>query len=114
VEFVAGNIFVRPMTFAKRGDVVQGHAHNFDHTTFALFGSVRVVALLPNGERQEVDLRQSEFPGDRRVYALIKAGVQHEITCTSEGGAECWCVYSHRDPQGEVVQEWTGWLPATL
>jgi hypothetical protein len=37
--------------------------------------------------------------------------VEHEITSTAPGTI-CWCVYSHRTPQGEVVEQYTGWEDA--
>lgn len=50
-------------------------------------------------------------PADAVGYFLVKAGVEHEITAR-EDGTIYWCVYSHRTPQGEVVQEYAGFEEA--
>lgn len=98
-ERMMGNFFRRSMEFSKSGDRVDGHAHNFDHVTLVFTGSIRVKAKLPTGEVERV----FHAPD----WVLIKAGVEHEITAL-ENGTVCWCLYSHRTPQGDVVQEETG------
>jgi hypothetical protein len=42
---------------------------------------------------------------------LVKAEVEHEITAR-EDGTIYWCTYSHRTPQGEIVETYTGWREA--
>lgn len=103
MEWVSGNVFIRPNTMSKAGDLIQGHKHNFDHTSIVFKGSVRVKALLPAGAIE----REFKAP----AHFLVLKGVEHEITAL-EDGTEFWCVYSHREPQGDVVQEYTGWYPA--
>lgn len=101
MEWVSGNIFIRPMKFEKAGNKVDGHKHNFDHTTVVFKGGVHVKAKLPGGQVIERDfMAPSHF--------LVKAEVEHEITALVDD-SEAWCVYSHRTPQGDVVQEYTGW-----
>lgn len=104
MEWVSGNIFIRPMQFAKAGEKREGHTHNFDHTTVVFKGAVHVKAKLPNGTVIERDFAA---PG----HFLVKAEVEHEITALADD-TEAWCVYSHRNAQGEVVQEFTGWEDA--
>lgn len=106
VEWVSGNIFIRPNKFPDAGDAVQGHTHNFDHTTIVFTGAVHVRARLPNGAIIERDFHAP-------AHFLVKAEVEHEITALVDG-TEFWCVYSHRTPQGDVVQEWGGWEAATV
>jgi hypothetical protein len=48
---------------------------------------------------------------DDPSYVLIVAGAEHEIT-TLEPGTIIWCVYSHRNAQGEVVQQSEGFRKA--
>lgn len=94
-ELACGNIYIRTNTLDK-GGVVKAHAHNFDHTMFVCSGSVSVTA------------------GDAVVrvaapdFLLVRAGVRHEIEAL-EDGVMFRCVYAHRTPQGDVVQEYTGW-----
>jgi len=101
-EFTSGNIHVRPNAL-KAGESVGGHTHNFDHTTIFFSGKWRVKATLPDGRKR---VRTFEAP----AHCLIRADVIHDITAIETG--LFWCVYSHRTPQGEVVQEYTGWEEA--
>jgi len=103
-EFISGNIFIRPNKCDAIGDQVQGHAHNFDHTTIFFKGAFHVKATLPDGTIREKDFYAPS-------YALIKKDVIHEITAI-EPMSEFWCVYSHRTPQGEVSEEYDGWAGA--
>jgi quercetin dioxygenase-like cupin family protein len=105
MEWVSGNNFIRPNHMKKAGDVIHGHAHNFDHTSICMRGAVRVV-----GNGREVVLR-SPTSNDGQCHILIKAGVEHEITAL-EDDTVFWCVYAHRTPQGDIVQEYTGWSDA--
>ena len=108
MELALGNVFVRDSRgfgekFAKAGDVILGHKHNFDHLTLCWGGRIRIRAVV-RGATVETTVE----PGD---YRLIKAGVEHEITALDDG-ARFLCIYAHREPQGDVVQEYTGWPPA--
>lgn len=42
------------------------------------------------------------------AHFLVKAGVEHEITAL-EDDTTYWCVFSLRDSEGRVVQEFDGW-----
>lgn len=101
MELVLGNVFIRPMTFAKAGDVVEGHAHNFDHVTYVVRGALQFTA----GGRVVV-----KRASDGHNFVLIRAGVTHQINALEDESLG-HCVYSHRSPQGDVVQEYDGWTP---
>lgn len=103
-EWVSGNIFVRPNVMLTAGDIVNGHAHNFDHTTIVFSGAIRIKRTLADGKEQSQEIAA---PG----HCLILAGVEHEITALLDNTV-FWCVYAHREPQGEVAQEVTGWHEA--
>lgn len=100
-EFVSGNVYIRKNVLKEVGDRINGHTHNFDHTTIFFRGAFHVKATLPNGEIIERDFVAP-------AHALIKAEVKHEIIATSKD-SEFWCVYSHRTPQGDIAIEATGW-----
>lgn len=100
-EWVSGNIFIRPMLLDEVGSRINGHEHNFDHTSVVFTGSVHVRATLPSGEVVEKDFVAP-------AHFLVKAGVKHEIVAKAPNTV-VWCVYAHRDPQGQVVQEYNGW-----
>lgn len=103
-ELVSGNIYIRPNTLDDIGDKIHGHKHNFDHTTIVLSGAVHVVRTLADGTTQEdVFTAPDSF--------LVLAGVEHEITAVRQD-TTFWCVYSHRDPQGRITQEYHGWVEA--
>lgn len=105
MEYGSGNIFIRKMIGEKAGDLMaDGHEHNFDHTTIVFTGSVHVEARHPDGRVFQLDCKAPDS-------FLVKKDVHHKITATAEN-TEAWCVYSHRTPQGDVVQEYTGWEKA--
>jgi len=104
VELIAGNVFIRPNALPRVGDKVQGHRHNFDHVTMIVKGAVHIRAVKPDGAVIERDFSAGQF-------CLIKAEVEHEITATADDTL-FHCIYAHRTPQGDVVQEFTGWEPA--
>lgn len=108
MEYACGNVFIREMKFEKKGSIVDGHAHNFDHTTYCAKGALLVERLDAKGKTEaSQELRAS----DGLNWILIKAGVCHRITALEDGSLG-HCIYAHRNPQAEVVQEYTGWGPA--
>ena len=111
MEWASGNIYIRPTLLTKIGDAVQGHIHNFDHTTLVFSGGVHVKATGPNGEIIERDFYAPLAGAELHAmqgHFLVKKDWKHEITALVDGTV-FWCVYSHRDPQGDVVQENNGW-----
>jgi hypothetical protein len=104
MEWQSGNVFIRSNRLAKAGEQTVGHTHNFDHTTIIFTGGIRIKAKLPNGT--EI-VREATAP----AHFLIRAEVAHEITALADN-TEYWCVYSHRDHQGEIVQVYDGWAEA--
>lgn len=42
---------------------------------------------------------------------LITAEAQHELLCLGNAGY-AGCIYAHRTPQGDIVQQFTGWEKA--
>lgn len=101
MEWISGNIFIRPNENLPKGSIVQGHKHNFDHTTIVFRGKVHVKAVLPDGTIKERDF---EAPS----HFLVRADVEHEIEALVDD-TTYWCVYSHRNPQGEICEENQGW-----
>lgn len=108
MEWVSGNIFIRPNKLERVGDKTPGHTHNFDHTTIVFSGAVHVQAVYPDGTVIERDFGEGCAAGR---YFLVKAEVRHEITALVPN-TEFWCVYAHRTPQGEVTLAVTGWEDA--
>lgn len=100
-EFVSGNIFIRPNALLAKGHVTHGHRHTFDHTSIVFTGSVHVKMLGDDGVVMEKEFKAPS-------YFLVKANVEHEITAL-EDDTTYWCVFSLRDSEGRVVQEFDGW-----
>jgi len=101
MEWVSGNVYIRPQNLVEKGSKVDGHTHHFDHTTIIFKGSVHVRAVYPDGRVRERDFYAPS-------HFLVLKEVEHEITAL-EDGTIFWCVYSHRNPQGDVILENSGW-----
>jgi quercetin dioxygenase-like cupin family protein len=110
MELISGNIFIRPMTFETKGSVVEGHEHNFDHTTYVVRGGVLIESLNDDGSvKQSI----AKYASQGHNWALIKANVKHRLTALTDD-AHAHCIYAHRNPQGDVVQAYDGWTPGYL
>ncbi len=108
MELVLGNVFIRPMVFEKAGNVVEGHAHNFDHVTYVAKGSLKIEKL----DGETVVAAVVKKASEQYNSVLIKAGVCHRLTALEDGSIG-HCIYAHRTAQGtEVVQDYDGWGPA--
>lgn len=104
MNLVLGNINIRPNFLLKKGDKIEGHTHNFDHTTYIARGSVHIKGTKPDGTVAELTIScTDDYP-----FILVEKDVVHEITALVD---DCvvHCVYAHRTPQGDVIQEYTGW-----
>lgn len=100
MEWISGNIFIRSNENLSSGHVGTEKNYNYDHTIIVYSGSLSVEATLPSGEQIT---KQFSAPS----HFLVKKDVVHKITIL-EDNTTYWAVFSHRDPQGEVVQEKTG------
>jgi len=69
-----------------------------------LHGSVHIKAKHPDGTVVEKDFVAPS-------WVLIKADTRHEITGL-EDNTIFWCVYAHRNAQGQIVEQKTGWEDA--
>lgn len=106
------------------GAIIGGHTHNFDHTSIFFGGRWHVKkwsrlvgddgepATLPDGSEAWVIMPGHEFEREGPFHLLIEAGAKHEFTFLGPGLGRAWCVYSHRTPQGEVSEHFTGWMKA--
>ncbi len=106
MELISGNIFIRPMRFEKAGDVVEGHTHNFAHTTYIVRGTVQIDQLDSDGSVMRSVLKRAS---DGQNWVLIKPDACHRLTALEDNSLG-HCIYAHRTPQGDVVQEYDGWM----
>jgi len=101
---IIGPIGVRQFTLEKICEESVGHEHNYDHVTMVVRGRIRVKYSYLNGD-QLVEGESREFgPGDD---VLIKANVRHTIKAL-EPNTVYKCVFSHRDFDGLVTQNYVG------
>ncbi len=91
-----GPLGIRPFEFASVCESHVGHQHNYDHTTIVICGRVRVFYL---------DQDPQEYgPGE---YFAVPAKVFHTLKAL-EPNTKYLCVFSHRDFDGLVTQEYVG------
>jgi hypothetical protein len=114
-EFYCGRdsgIFCRP-NYLNKGQVCGNHAHNFDHVTLVMSGSVHVKMKNPDGTEVEKDFHAPnssliKTDGINECWFLVKAESLHEIFAL-EDNTVFFCLYSHRDAQGRIVWQADGW-----
>lgn len=139
MELILGNIYARQGEIPV-GEQIDGHTHNFDHVTACRSGRIRIIGKR-NGEtigetvvdmggvvliRADVEHTLIQEPGlpplvraaldDLKARMLAGATIEEAYAATVEAQsnvpAEYSCLYAHRTPQGDVVQEYTGWPEA--
>lgn len=116
MDLISGNIFIRRGELLA-GQFVETHAHNFDHTTYIPKGEVNIEKLAVTETNEdgtpskfEVVDTVNKKATDGYNWVLIKAGVYHRIHAVTD--TTYHCIYSHRDPLGEIVEDYDGWTPA--
>ncbi len=98
---IVGPVGIREMTLPAVCEAHEGHTHNYDHATIVISGRVKVQYVLPGGTEGE----SREFgPGEA---IAIKANVKHTLKALEEN-TKYLCVFSHRNFNGLVTQEYTG------
>ncbi len=91
------NLFIRMMTFAKRGTVELGHSHIFDHTTFISNGSFDV--QIYDEEKREF-LPPVNYKAPAMVY--IRKNVVHQLTATDDNSIAL-CIHALRDENDDIL-----------
>ena len=100
---ILGPIGYRSFTLEKACEENAGHKHNYDHVTYLLRGKVRVTYSYDQDGKTVTGEREFEAP-DR---ILIKKDVHHTIKALTENVVYD-CVFSHRDFDGLVTQQYNG------
>ena len=91
-----GNIWVRQHNLPKKGGVIEGHKHHFDHVSLLTSGKVKV----------EVEGHcPKEFVAP--TFIVIKKEHEHKITAL-EDNTVWYCVFALRDVDGEVIEIYEG------
>lgn len=99
---VKSNIGIRSIEFHAVDAEIETHEHNFAHTMMCVLGEVEVWSKAPHAtEAQRAILK----PGE---WFVVEAGEKHGGRAVTAPAQVC-CIFAHRTPQGEVVQEFAGY-----
>lgn len=101
-----GPVAYRPFNLPEECQENAGHLHHYDHITVVQAGALKVF-WRKDGEDVERESRVYH-PGE---FFLVKADTYHRIKATKPGTRYA-CVFTHRDHDGLVVQEYEGHLEA--
>jgi len=106
MEVVLGNIYIRQVPEPlEKGEIVEGHTHNFDHVTYVNKGSFKITRTSPDGETKSRTIHAT----DEYNFVMILATHNHTLEAL-EDDSVYHCVYAHRNPITKEVQEhYTGW-----
>lgn len=115
-EVAMGPMFIRYNLLEKTGDEVMFHKHNFAHVSQIRRGSAHVVKLAEVAGQTNLDGTPMLIKIAERDFAsvsefLVEANEWHEITAL-EDNTEIACMFTHRNPNGDVVQVYNGWNAA--
>lgn len=102
VELRDSEVYARVNLLEKRGDITPTHAHPFAHVLVCGRGEIGLSKIV-DGLEHLTRLK----PG---AGANIAAGIEHTIIALQDNSGFA-CLFPHRNPQGEIVPEWTGWAP---
>ena len=87
---IVSNVWIKMMHFRKKGDVMRGHTHVFDHPTILSKGSLKVTI----GDDSTV------FIGPTIIY--IERGKMHTLEAL-EDDTHASCIHAIRD--GEAIED---------
>lgn len=101
---VVGPVGLRQFHLEKVCEANAGHEHNYDHTTIVIRGRIRVqYSYVKDGKT--VTGESKEF-GQGESFVVL-ANVRHTIKAL-EPDTIYTCVFSHRDFDGLITQNYTG------
>jgi len=87
---LVSNVWIKQLHFVNAGDVMDGHKHNFDHSTLLGNGSVKVI----------VNEQETIFTAPTIIF--IHAQNQHEFIAL-EDNTVCYCIHAIRD--GDRIED---------
>ena len=101
---ILGPFQIREFTLAKECEASEGHQHHYDHVTVGIAGRVQVTAKWKEGDQWIEDAPRVFLPGQ---FFNVKAEVFHTLKAL-DAGTKYVCMFSHRDFDGQIVQEYNG------
>lgn len=106
-ESTAGVFFTRYGRLPQKGMRVVTHRHNYDHITLILGAATYQQLEATNPEETEFRVvRETRMSRGGQVYVV--AGQLHAIVA-DEDNVEYWCTFNHRDEEGVLCDQFTGW-----
>lgn len=101
---LVGPVGIRGFHLEKLCETSEGHQHNYDHTTIVIRGRLKVTYRYEK-DGQIVEGESAEF-GQNEAF-VIKAKVFHTLKAL-EPDTLYSCIFSHRDFDGQIVQNYAG------
>lgn len=95
--FINGPVGYREFKLAKTCNVSENHRHNYDHVTIVIMGTVSITI---NG----IEGNKEYGPG---AVINVPATQEHTIKALTDN-VRYLCVFSHRDFNGLVTQDYLG------
>jgi quercetin dioxygenase-like cupin family protein len=91
------NVYIRRMSFKKKGIIELGHTHIYDHVSFVGSGSVNVQVY-------DEETREMAPPKEFKAPAMIfiAKGKVHQIT-SLEDNTEVCCIHALRGDDEEII-----------
>jgi len=96
---VCGPVLIRKFEMPKQCDMGIIHAHHHDHTMLIFRGSANVFLTVDGIEGPATLLNAGDTFN-------VPAETPHRLV-TLEDGTEWFCIFSHRDLDGIIVQRYT-------
>lgn len=101
---INGPLGLRRFRLEKTCDESVGHEHNYDHVTLVHRGRLKVLYRYVK-EGQEIVGETREYEAGE--FFTVKASVRHTLKAL-EPDTEYFCIFSHRDLDGVVLQQYRG------
>lgn len=105
IEFsIIGPIGTRDFVLDKICEESVGHEHNYDHITLVIRGRLRIKYSYTENDKL-VEGESRDYSQGEKI--LIKANVRHTVKAL-EDNTLYTCIFSHRDFDGLVTQNYLG------
>lgn len=99
IERIIGPLAYRDF-YLKKGEIIAWDRHDFDHNTQMWWGLVHAKVRTAGGNEFEKTIRAGDI-------LLIKKEYWHQLAALDDSHFSC--VFPHRAPDGEIVEEYSGW-----
>lgn len=101
---IVGPLGIRRFELDKKCETNEGHKHNYDHTTIVIRGGIKVIYSYEK-DGKLIEGESAEFRQGQAI--AIKKDVLHTIKAL-EDNTQYVCVFSHRDFDGQIIENYNG------